>query len=95
VSGPNSMREYSPARPMMFVRTLLGIVVVACIVALVGLGYRLWEVQRQLAIRVKALEQQAASTEAKLAEMRAWQDRHFDATEPEEQLPSADAPQGL
>jgi len=41
---------------MIFVRTALGILVVACVIALAGLGYRLWDVQRQLGARVKALE---------------------------------------
>lgn len=55
---------------VIFVRTALGVVLVACLIALGGLGYRLWQVNRQLSIRVKALEQHAASTEAVLAEIR-------------------------
>ena len=81
---------------MMFLRTVLGIVFVACLVALAGLGYRLWELQRQLAARVKALELQAASTEADLAEIRACCDATFDGDAAAfEEYPSETlAPQG-
>ncbi|MFC1596538.1 hypothetical protein ACFL5Q_01140 [Planctomycetota bacterium] len=58
------------AGSVIFVRTALGVLLVACLIALGGLGYRLWQVNRQLSIRVKALEQHAASTEAALAEIR-------------------------
>ncbi len=54
---------------MLFVRTFLGVVFVACMVALAGLGYRLWEVQRQLSTRVQAVEQRVASVEADVAEI--------------------------
>ncbi|MFH1918805.1 MAG: hypothetical protein ABIP48_02815, partial [Planctomycetota bacterium] len=60
---------------MIFVRTLLGIILVACLVALAGLGYRLWDVQRQLSARLKAVEAQVASTEAEVAAIRACCDR--------------------
>ena len=60
---------------MIFVRTLLGIILVACLVALGGLGYRLWDVQRQLSARLKAMEARVASTETDLAAVRARCDR--------------------
>ena len=56
---------------MIFVRTALGALLVACLVALAGLGYRLWEVQRQLGVRVKALESQVTSTQADMEALRA------------------------
>ncbi len=58
------------AGSVIFVRTALGVLLVACLIALGGLGYRLWQVNRQLSIRVKALEQHAASAEAAIAEFR-------------------------
>lgn len=64
---------------MIFVRTLLGIILVACLVALAGLGYRLWDVQRHLSARLKAMEARVASTEADLAAVRARCDRLDDA----------------
>ncbi len=56
---------------MIFVRTALGVLVVACVIALAGLGYRLWDVQRQLGARVKALEAQVTSTQADVEALRA------------------------
>ncbi len=56
---------------MIFVRTALGALLVACLVALAGLGYRLWDVQRQLGARVKALESQVTSTQADVEALRA------------------------
>ena len=56
---------------MIFVRTTLGVLLVACLVALAGLGYRLWDVQCKLGARVKALEGQVASTQADLDAIRA------------------------
>lgn len=61
---------------MIFLRTAFGIVLVACLVALAGLGYRLWQVQRQMAVRLRALEaRQAVSTEADVAAIHACYDR--------------------
>jgi len=60
---------------MIFVRTALGVLVVACVIALAGLGYRLWDVQRQLGARVKALEAQVTSTQADVEALRASLDR--------------------
>ena len=56
---------------MIFVRTALGVLVVACLVALAGLGYRLWDVQRQLGVRVNALEAQVTSSQADMEALRA------------------------
>ena len=56
---------------MIFVRTALGILVVACVVALGGLGYRLWEVQRALGSRVKTLEQRVDSTQKEVDALHA------------------------
>ncbi|HUT95155.1 MAG TPA: hypothetical protein VMY37_37220 [Thermoguttaceae bacterium] len=56
---------------MIFVRTALGALLVACLVALAGLGYRLWDVQRQLGARVKALEARVTSTQADMEALRA------------------------
>jgi hypothetical protein len=65
---------------MIFVRTALGVVLVGCLVALAGLGYRLWQVQRQLASRVQALEErQSASTDAEVTAIRACYDRFHQA----------------
>lgn len=58
------------AGSVIFIRTALGVILVACLIALGGLGYRLWQVNRQLSVRVKVLESQAASTEAVIAEIR-------------------------
>jgi hypothetical protein len=62
---------------MIFLRTTLGVLLVACLVALAGFGYRLWQVERELATRVDALEQQrqTASTEADVAAIRACYDQ--------------------
>jgi len=62
---------------MIFVRTALGILVVACVIALAGLGYRMWEVQRQLGARVKALEAQVISTKADVEALRASLDQRI------------------
>jgi hypothetical protein len=70
VCAQNLSEKDGLAGSVIFVRTALGILLVACLIALGGLGYRLWQVNRQLSIRVKALEQHAASTEAALAEIR-------------------------
>lgn len=60
---------------MIFVRTALGVLVVACVIALAGLGYRMWEVQRQLGARVQALEAQVISTKADVEVLRASLDQ--------------------
>jgi len=62
---------------MIFLRTALGILVVACVIALAGLGYRMWEVQRQLGARVKALEAQVISTKADVEALRASLDQRI------------------
>jgi hypothetical protein len=65
---------------MIFVRTALGALLVASLIALAGLGFRLWEVQRQLAARVQALERrQPASADAERAAIRACFERFHDA----------------
>ena len=55
---------------VIFVRTALGVVLVAFLIMLGGLGYRLWQVHRELSIRVKVLESQAVSTERAIQELR-------------------------
>jgi len=70
VCAQNLSEKDGLAGSVIFVRTALGVVLVACLIALGGLGYRLWQVNRQLSVRVKVLESQAASTEAALAEIR-------------------------
>jgi hypothetical protein len=56
---------------MIFLRTALGVLLVACLIALAGLGYRLWDVQRQLGARVRNLEQQLAAAQADIDAIRA------------------------
>jgi len=70
VCAQNLSEKEGLAGWVSFVRTALGVVLVACLIARGGLGYRRWQVNRELSIRVKALEQHAASTEAVLAEIR-------------------------
>jgi len=69
---------------MIFVRTALGALLVACLVALAGLGYRLWDVQRQLGARVKALEAQVTSTQADMEALRASFDQRVTSPAREE-----------
>jgi type II secretory pathway pseudopilin PulG len=69
---------------MIFVRTALGALVVACMIALAAFGYRLWQLERQLAARVQALEEQVASAQADIEAIRASYDLPITAPASEE-----------